>query len=242
MSAGFVLDVRVQRGAFSLAVTLELEQGVVCVIGPNGAGKSTLLRAILGAVPAALGLVEVAGHVLLDTNRRIHVPTEQRRLAYLPQGYGLFPHRTVEGNLRFALACGARQLTVPEQAARLADVVGRFGLGPLLDRYPAGLSGGEQQRVALARALSLEPVALLLDEPLAALDPVLHRQTRADLGQEFERLALPTLVVTHQPADVLALADRVVAIEAGVVTQVGTPSALRDAPATRFVEAFFERG
>jgi ABC-type Fe3+/spermidine/putrescine transport system ATPase subunit len=236
---GLELAVRVQRGAFLLDLELSVGPEVLVVVGPNGAGKSTLLRAILGAEPLVQGVVQVAGVPLEDSSRALRLPTEQRRLAYVPQGYGLFPHLTVAGNLRFALACAAPGSSAREREDQLLRAAARFCIEPLLEREPLSLSGGEKQRVALSRALAIQPRALLLDEPLSAQDPVARSETRAYLARALADLALPALVVTHDRADALALADRVLALEAGRMSQIGTAEALGASPATAFVAAFF---
>jgi len=233
------LALRVQRGKFSLDVDIRAKSGVLVVVGPNGAGKSTLLRAILGAEKLERGTVALGGVRLEDSAARFRVPTEQRRLAYLPQGYGLFPHLNVAANLRFALRCAAPGASTSQREQQLSEAAQRFSIEALLEREPRSLSGGEMQRVALARALAIEPRALLLDEPLSALDPVARGETRAYLAQALRASALPALVVTHDRADALALAHRVIVLEAGRVTQSGDVQALASAPASAFVRAFF---
>ncbi|HYP89881.1 MAG TPA: ABC transporter ATP-binding protein, partial [Polyangiaceae bacterium] len=183
--------------------------------------------------------VAVGDVVLDDGAESLHLPTEARRLAYLPQAYGLFPHLTVEGNMRFALDCAAPTLDAAERQRRALETAAQFGIETLLRRFPGSLSGGERQRVALARALAVEPRALLLDEPLSALDPVARVETRAYLGQALPKLGIPVLLSTHDPADALGLAARVLVLESGRVTAEGTPQALAQAPATPFVAAFF---
>jgi len=236
---GIFARLRAARGAFLLAVELDLPAGVSVLIGPNGAGKTTLLRALLGAVELSSGRIEVGSVVLEDRASGLSMPMAERRLAYLPQGLGLFPHLTVLGNVRFALGCARPIIAKSVQRERIRAVVEQFGLEALLDRYPAALSGGEKQRVALARAFALEPRALLLDEPLSALDPVARGATRTYLARTLAELGLPTLIVTHDPEDVRALAGEVVALEAGQVTARGSvPSLSRDAESP-FVRAFF---
>ena len=240
MSApGFSLSLRLTRGALSLEVAGVQAPPALCVLGPNGAGKTTLVRALLGAVPLSSGRVEVGGALLDDTQGRVRVPLQERRLAYVPQGYGLFPHFTVLENLTFALGRRDPRALGARSRERLDAAIARFELGPLLARRPGALSGGEKQRVALGRALALEPRAILLDEPLAALDPVSRRETRAELAAALGELGLPTLLVTHDAADALALGDCAVVLEGGRVTQVGPPAELQRAPATAFVAAFF---
>src|SRR5262249_40001376 len=177
---------------------LSLSPGPTALVGPNGAGKSTLLRAILGAIPVRRGSIVLDGRTLLDTARGISVPTEERRVAWVPQEYALFPHLTVLEHVTFGTPG-------EEGRARAGAVMDRLGLGPLGARRPGALSGGERQKVALARALVAEPRALLLDEPLAALDADTRETTRALLAETLHRLAIPSVVVTHEMRDVLAL-------------------------------------
>jgi molybdate transport system ATP-binding protein len=230
------IALRVRRGDFSLDVELRAPAGVLVVVGPNGAGKSTLLRAVLGAQVLERGYVALGGARLEESAAAFRLPTEQRRLAYLPQGYGLFPHLSVAANLRFALGCAAPGSSAHQRERQLTQAVQRFSIEPLLDRAPRSLSGGEMQRVALARALATLPRALLLDEPLSALDPVARGETRAYLAQALRELALPALVVTHDRADALALADRVVVLEGGRVTQSGDVQAGSARPCPLFGE------
>ena len=166
---------------------------------------------------------------------------EQRQLGYVPQGYALFPHLTVRQNIAFALGSAARAGDRRIQAQRTAAVLGELALEALADRYPATLSGGERQRVALARALSVRPRALLLDEPLAALDVSARREVRVFLASVLARLGLPCLIVTHDPDDAQALAHQILVLEAGRVVQSGTWESLRAAPASRFVAELTSR-
>lgn len=210
--------------------------GPLVVVGPNGAGKSSLLLALLGALPIERGRVEVGGHVLVDTARGVRVPIEERRLGYVPQDYGLFPHLTVGENVAFVARRGpARER--PESEREATRLVAELGLAHLAGRRPLTLSGGEKQRVALARALAARPRALLLDEPLAALDVRSRGEVRAFLCETLRALGLPSIVVTHEPADARALGGQVLVLEGGKVTQRGAWSDLVRAPATAFVEA-----
>jgi molybdate transport system ATP-binding protein len=170
---------------------------------------------------------------LLDTERGIDVPLERRKLGYLPQDYGLFPHLSVRANVEFALASRSRP-----DPARAAELLREFGLEALAERKPKALSGGEKQRVALARALSTSPRALLFDEPLAALDVHLRSEVRRLLGAYLDKSGLPCVLVTHDADDARALGQCIVALEAGRVTQSGSWEELAARPASRFVEAF----
>lgn len=207
---------------------LELEtSGTLVIVGPNGSGKTTLLLALLGALRPTRGRVEVGGTVLFDSEARVDVPVEERRVGFVPQDYALFPHLTVEENVGFSGGAGP-----------LKDL----GLEPLRARKPATLSGGEKQRVALARALAVSPRALLLDEPLAALDVQSRRTVRAFLAGWLKQLGLPTLVVTHDPQDAKALGGDIAVLEAGRIVQRGTFEALAANPATPFVAELTEKG
>lgn len=231
------LELEAQVGPIALKVTLSTRCPLV-IIGPNGAGKTSLLSLILGLLPVRRGYIEVSSDTLLDTRRRIDVPLEQRRLGYVPQDYALFPNLTVRGNVAFAVESAAPNASRTERTQRVHRALDELGLRELADRPVLTLSGGEKQRVALARALSIKPRALLLDEPLAALDVHSRQEVRAFLAQYLGKLSLPSLVVTHDAVDARALGDRILVLEAGQVTQVGTWKELAARPASRFVEEF----
>jgi molybdate transport system ATP-binding protein len=221
-------------GTLSLDVELDTGAATLAVIGPNGAGKTSLLSAILGVLPAEQARVEIDGAVL-------DVPVEQRRLGYVPQDFALFPHLSVRANVAFAVRSSARRRPA-DLDAQVDAALAAMGITALADRHTTSLSGGEKQRVALARALSVKPRALLLDEPLAALDVHARREVRAFLAETLRTLALPTIVVTHDPQDVRVLASRVVVLEAGRVTQAAPWQECVARPATPFIEAFFMEG
>jgi molybdate transport system ATP-binding protein len=232
------LEIRVEArvGALSLDVALDTGPGTLVVVGPNGAGKTTLLSLVLGALRVDRGRVAVGDAVLLDTDAGIDVPLEQRGIGYLPQDYALFPHLRVRENVEFALASDARHGDRAERARRVDAVLRDLGLATLGERHVHTLSGGEKQRVGLARALSVRPRALLLDEPLAALDVHARREVRAFLSTCLAELRLPALVVTHDAADARALGHRIAVLEAGTITQVGTWAELTARPASKFAE------
>jgi len=204
----------------------------VAIVGPNGAGKTSVLRMVLGALRPARGSVVLGDTTLFDRERGIDLPIEQRALGYVPQNYALFPHLDAIGNVMYGLAA----LPAGERRERARAVMQELGIDGLAARRPRELSGGEAQRVALARALARGPRALLLDEPLAALDVGVRRAVRQSLARDLGRLALPTILVTHDIADAAALASTVVVVEAGKVVQQGTPAELAANPATVFVE------
>lgn len=233
-------EVRVRSGAFVLEAAIEGGRAPVVVAGPNGSGKTTLLRAIAGAHAAFEGRIEIGSRVLADSETGVRLPPEARRLGYVPQGYGLFPHLTVAANVGFGLAGrpGRRARTERRRAANAA--LEEMGCARLAGRFPATLSGGERQRVALARALATEPDLLLLDEPLAALDPAARRDVREFLARHLRRRATPAIVATHDARDVRALDPAsVYVLDAGKICQTGPPAAVAAEPANDFVAEFF---
>ena len=184
------------------------------LLGPSGSGKSTLLLAIAGLVPHASGHIRVDGETLLDSAQHIDLPARARGIGFVFQDYALFPHLSVEDNLRFGVRRLGQRLE-PGAKARIDELVAQFGLEALRRALPRHLSGGQKQRVALARALATSPRLLLLDEPLSALDIDLRARLRDELASMLERVQVPTLLVSHDPQDVLALAQAVSAMENG---------------------------
>ncbi len=228
-------SVRARAGDFVLDVALEGGPGTLALVGPNGSGKTTLLRALLGAVPTERAEIAVGERVLASTARAVQLPMERRRIGYVPQGYGLFPHLTALDNVGFGLSTGAHRLPIGLARERAQAMLEELECGPLVHRAVHELSGGEQQRVALARALVLEPDLLLLDEPLAALDATTRRSVRSFLRERLPHLGRPSILVSHTLADVSALADEVCVLEHGRVVQCGDLAALRRAPASAFI-------
>lgn len=223
-------------GELAVEVQLSTGEGPLVLVGPNGSGKTTVLSMLLGAIKPERGRVEVDSTVLFDSEARVDLSVEQRRLGYVPQDYALFPHMTVRENLQFAVS-SARSHADRRQREKLRDgLLDEFGLEGVLERRATQLSGGEKQRIALARALSTSPRALLLDEPLAALDAEARSEVRAFLARYLAKLRLPTIVVTHDASDAVALAHRVAVLERGRLVQHGTWSELAASPASRFVE------
>jgi molybdate transport system ATP-binding protein len=215
--------------SFVAAAELDVENGeTLALVGPSGAGKTTTLRVVAGLLRPQSGVVELDDRVLLDTERRVNVPPEERRVGYLFQEYALFPHLDVQANVRF----GARDHT------RVDELLRRFHIAHLAHARVPDLSGGERQRVALARALARDPAVLLLDEPLSALDAHTRASVRAELRELLHSLALPTLLVTHDYEDAATLADRVGVISEGRILQLGTPDELVSVPADPFVATF----
>jgi molybdate transport system permease protein len=202
---------------FALDVSFTADDAPLGIVGPSGAGKTMLLRCIAGLEQPDRGRIQLNGRVLLDTETRIRMPARNRRVGLLFQQYALFPNRTVEENIAF----GLRNLPSKERCSRLAALIERTHARGLEARYPRELSGGEQQRVALARALSIEPEALLLDEPLSALDTHLRAQLEAQLQETFASYGRPTLLVTHNVEEAYRLGDRLLVLTRGQVAALG---------------------
>jgi molybdate transport system ATP-binding protein len=206
---------------------------LVVLLGPNGAGKTTLLRAIAGLVPLNRGRVVLDGLVLEDTEDGTWVPTEQRPVGFVFQDYLLFPHLSALENVAFGLR--SRGIPKAEARRRAAAWLDRVGLAAHTGSRPKALSGGQAQRVALARAMVGDPRLLLLDEPLAALDAATRTEVRRDLRRHLASFDGTRLLVTHDPLEALALADRLVVLEDGRITQTGTPAEVSGRPRSRYV-------
>jgi molybdate transport system ATP-binding protein len=225
---------RVQRDAFTLDAQIAVAPGeTVAVLGPNGSGKTTLLHALAGLVPLDAGRITLDGVVLDDVAAEIAVPTERRPVAVVFQDLLLFPHLTALENVAFGLRCRGRSRG---DARRIAHGwLERVALGDRVQSRPAELSGGQAQRVALARALAVEPRLLLLDEPLAAVDLQARVQLRRDLRQHLAAFGGIRLLVTHDPLEAFALADRLIVLEHGRIVQTGTPVEVTTRPRSRWV-------
>lgn len=225
--------VTLEVGDLDLDVEVDAAAGAVtAVLGPNGAGKTTLLRAIAGTLAIDAGRISLDGETL-DEPPVTFVPPERRRLGIVHQDGLLFDHLTVLDNVAFGPRCGGASRSDARAAAR--SVLTTVGVAELGGARPRELSGGQAQRVALARALATEPAALLLDEPLSALDAGTRVEVRRELRRHLDGFAGPTLLVTHDPVDVLALADHVVIIERGTVTQSGALAEVMRRPRSRYV-------
>lgn len=195
---------------FSLDVNLDLPgRGVTALFGHSGSGKTTLLRCIAGLERAADGYLSVNGEVWQDGSR--FVPTHQRPLGYVFQEASLFPHLNVRRNLEF----GLKRVNAADRRVSLERAIELLGIGPLLDRLPQRLSGGEKQRASIARALAVSPRILLMDEPLAALDLQRKQEILPYLERLHDELEIPVLYVSHAPDEVARLADHIVAMQAG---------------------------
>lgn len=206
---------------FRLRVDLKLGAGVTALMGPSGSGKTSLLEVLAGLRGGARGRISVGDAVWLDSSAGLRLTPDARRVGYVPQDAGLFPHLTVRGNVRFG---------VRKDDAAADSAISTLEIWHLLDRYPASLSGGEKQRVALARALATRPRLLLLDEPLAALDPALRGRVLPYLMRIRDEWRMPCLYVTHNVGEALAIAEHLVLLRGGVVESQGPPGERLSAP------------
>lgn len=218
-SADVTLEVQIEKklADFTLDVAFRAPAAPLSILGASGAGKTMLLRCIAGLERPGRGRIVLNERVVFDSERKIRIPARERRIALLFQNYALFPHRTVKQNIAF----GLDGLAQTEQATRIASVVERTHLAGLEQRYPRELSGGEQQRAALARALAIEPEALLLDEPLAALDTHLRSQVEAQLQETFAAYQRPALLVTHNIEEAYRLSEQLLVLSRGRVAAFG---------------------
>jgi molybdenum ABC transporter ATP-binding protein len=216
------LDITVPLRSFDLAVALAVGAETVALVGPSGAGKTTVLRAVAGLVRPSHGRISSNGSIWFDSRGKVDLRPERRAVGYVLQEYALFPHLTVEKNVSFA-------------GDKRRDLLERLGIAGLAKAKPGELSGGERQRVALARALARRPEILLLDEPMAALDPHTRGRVRAELRTLLRELRLPAILVTHDFVDAAAVADRIAVLVEGRVVQDGSAEELIARPANAFV-------
>jgi iron(III) transport system ATP-binding protein len=203
---------------------------LVSLLGPSGCGKTTLLRAIAGLDPQDEGRIVIAGRDVSD------LPPAARDFGIVFQSYALFPNLSVAANVGYGLV--NKRMGREAVARRVGELLALVGLDDQGLKYPSQLSGGQQQRVALARALATAPALLLLDEPLSALDARVRVRLRDEIKALQRRLGVTTIMVTHDQEEALAMADRIVVMNAGVIEQVGTPEEVYMAPKTAFVADF----
>jgi molybdate transport system ATP-binding protein len=227
-------SVVVRLGTFELDVELSVEPGeVLAVLGPNGSGKSTLLRALAGLTPIDSGHVIIDGTVLDDPDTDTFVPPERRPIGVVFQDPLRFAHMSALENVAFGLR--ARGVGRADARSAASGWLDRVGLGDVASMRPRQLSGGQAQRVALARALAVDPALLLLDEPLAALDVSTRQDVRRSLRRHLSTFDGVRLLVTHDPVDAYALADRIAILEHGRIAQTGTIADVTAHPRSRYV-------
>src|SRR5947209_5290949 len=212
-------------------VNLETREGEFLVfLGPSGSGKTTLLRMIAGLEQPTAGEILIGGRVVNDLSPR------ERRIAMVFQSYALYPHLSVYNNIAFPLK--AQNVKKELRKGKVEWAASLLGISSLLQRKPRELSGGERQRVALARAIVREPSVFLLDEPLSNLDAKLRLSAREELERFHRRVGTTTIYVTHDQVEAMAMGDRIVVLNKGVVRQIGTPKEVYDDPADTFVATF----
>ncbi|MGA2202749.1 MAG: molybdenum ABC transporter ATP-binding protein [Terriglobales bacterium] len=226
------LEVRIRKrfanpeGSFNLNVHFRALAGFTIVFGASGAGKTTLLDCISGLANPDDGRIAIGGEDLYDSEKKRNLAAWKRRIGYVHQDLALFPHLTAEQNVAY----GLRALSAAERRTRSREMLAAFRIEHLRDRRPAQISGGERQRVALARALVTEPRALLLDEPLAALDRPTKSSLVGDLRRWNQHHRVPILFVTHNGEEVFALGDEVIVLDAGSIVAQGLPHEVMRAP------------
>ncbi|HEO1635246.1 TPA: ABC transporter ATP-binding protein [Klebsiella aerogenes] len=218
-------------------VSMELKRGeVVSLLGPSGSGKTTLLRAVAGLEKPTAGRITIGNNVVYDGSPRSEIPAEERNLGLVFQSYALWPHKTVFDNVAYPLKL--RKVASGEIKQRVQSVLEQLGLGHLGNRHPHQLSGGQQQRVAIGRALVYNPPVILLDEPLSNLDAKLREEARVFLRELIIKLGLSALMVTHEQNEAMAISDRILLLNNGVIEQQGTPQEMYGNPATLFAAEF----
>ena len=217
--SGLSVALRARMDGFDLDLSWEIGSELAALFGPSGAGKSLTLRMIAGLAQPDAGRVAAGDRLLLDTTSAVCLPPQRRSIGYVFQDLALFPHMTVLDNVLY----GGHGLDREERAARAESLIRRFGLSGLQRRRPGEISGGQKQRVAFARALLRHPSVLLLDEPFSALDAPLRRDMGTLLREVQRELELPTVLVTHDAAEVAALADTVILCEGGRTIRQSEP-------------------
>src|SRR4029078_11494649 len=216
-------------------VSLTIEHGhLVCLLGPSGCGKTTTLRLIAGFIEPSEGEIRVGDRLV--SSPAITLPPERRNMSMIFQSYALWPHMTVAENTIYGLKL--RKMDRDTIGKKLDAILATTKLAPLADRYPGELSGGQQQRGALARALVVEPETLLLDEPLSNLDTNLREGMRFEMRGLHDEFRYTTVYVTHDQAEAMTTADRIVVMNAGRIEQVGSPEDIYERPRSEFVARF----
>ena len=229
-TAGFGLDVKAERRLenFTLSVSLKTPEGAVGLLGPSGAGKSMTLRMIAGLTTPDRGRIVLNDRVLFDSDTKQNLPAAERRIGVVFQDYALFPHLTVAENVGF----GLRKLAKEQRKRQVENHPALMQISDLANRFPREISGGQRQRVAIARCMAIEPDALLLDEPFAALDPHLRRQTEEQLRKALADFKGPVVFVTHDMEEAFRFCTDLLVLDAGSVIASGPKHQLFEAPGT----------
>jgi len=210
------IDIGHRIGELNLSVAFSVESGVTALFGPSGSGKTTVLKAISGLLHPDDGKIDIAGRSVFDREKGINVPTHKRQVGYVFQDARLFPHLTVKGNLEYAYKFADRGRKLDRK------IVDLLGIGPLLERRIDGLSGGERQRVAIARALFSDPKILLLDEPMAALDPIIVQDIQKFI-LKLQSYGCGVIITDHQVQNLFAIVDRAYVIGEHTIIAEGKP-------------------
>ncbi|MBP2236532.1 iron(III) transport system ATP-binding protein [Sinorhizobium kostiense] len=201
---------------------------IVALLGASGSGKTTLLRCVAGLEQPEVGQIVIGGKTVLDGEKKLALPPEQRNIGLVFQSYALWPHRTVKENVGYGLKL--RSVAPADIEKRVQAILDRMGLGHLADRFPSQLSGGQQQRVAICRALVYEPRVLLLDEPLSNLDAKLREEARYWIRKLILDLEICAILVTHDQSEALAAADNILLLQDGRIVQQGGPQEIYSNP------------
>lgn len=228
--------VQKQLRDFKLHIDFDMNEETLVMVGPSGCGKSTTLKLLAGLMKPDDGWMMLGEKPLFHKAQKINVAPEGRRIGFVFQNYALFPHLSVFDNIAYGL--NARKITRQERISKVLQMLAALGITALADSMPQNLSGGEQQRVALARALVIEPNALLLDEPLSALDATTRGHIRRELKKTLVSLEIPTIIVSHDYEDAISMGDRILVMDQGHLIQEGTAKELLRAPRSSFVADF----
>ncbi|MBN1134436.1 MAG: ABC transporter ATP-binding protein [Methanosarcinaceae archaeon] len=220
-----------KKNIFTLNAKFQAQNELVVLFGPSGSGKTTLLRCVSGLMDPGDGKIIVNNKLYYDTDKKINLPVQDRKLGYVFQNYALFPHMNVRKNIEYGLK-GWDKEAKEEKVCKMLKLMDIYELE---NRYPSELSGGQSQRVSLARALAPEPDILLLDEPFSALDMVIRIKLREKIKEIQRELQIPILFITHNPEEAFTLADRIVVLHKGEVKQSGTPEEVFHNPKSSYV-------
>jgi molybdate transport system ATP-binding protein len=222
------LDVQIRKTlaaqdrVFRLDVEFRSEKNLIVIFGPSGAGKSVTIQTVAGLLTPDQGRVVLNERTLFDADARINLPARERNVGFVFQDYALFPHLTVAENVGFSIQESRSRKNGNAVDARLKDCLTKFDLAELFSSYPRQLSGGQRQRVALARALIRKPDILLLDEPFAALDPLLRDRMREELIRTQKEFGVPMVIITHDPVDAEIFAEDLIILDGGKVIRRAT--------------------